>query len=96
MTRADRLVLGDADDLSPRTVGDLAARAPQLRLGAVPEFVKRSDGLPGLQRAPIENVRPYSERGFRQSSRFDHRVKDHGFFGEFLFNDRIGLGGHRV
>jgi osmoprotectant transport system substrate-binding protein len=28
----------------------VAARAPQLRLGAVPEFVKRSDGLPGLQR----------------------------------------------
>jgi osmoprotectant transport system substrate-binding protein len=34
-----------------RTLSDLAARAPQLRLGAVPEFVKRSDGLPGLQRA---------------------------------------------
>ena len=28
-------------------------------------------------------------------SRLDHRVKDHGFFGKFLFNDRIGLGGHR-
>lgn len=34
-----------------RTLSDVAARAPQLRLGAVPEFVKRSDGLPGLQRA---------------------------------------------
>jgi osmoprotectant transport system substrate-binding protein len=33
------------------TLSDVAARAPQLRLGAVPEFVKRSDGLPGLQRA---------------------------------------------
>jgi osmoprotectant transport system substrate-binding protein len=34
-----------------RTLSDVAAKAPQLRLGAVPEFVKRSDGLPGLQRA---------------------------------------------
>jgi hypothetical protein len=28
-------------------------------------------------------------------SDFDDRVDDHGFFGKFLFNDRIGLGGHR-
>jgi len=27
--------------------------------------------------------------------RVDDRVDDHGFFGKFLFNDRIGLGGHR-
>ncbi len=33
-----------------RTLSDLAARAPELRIGAVPEFVKRADGLPGLQR----------------------------------------------
>jgi osmoprotectant transport system substrate-binding protein len=33
-----------------RTLSDVAARAPQLRLGAVPEFVKRPDGLPGLRR----------------------------------------------
>ena len=33
------------------TLSDVAAKAPQLRLGAVPEFAKRSDGLPGLQRA---------------------------------------------
>ncbi len=33
-----------------RTLSDVAAKAPQLRLGAVPEFLKRSDGLPGLQR----------------------------------------------
>lgn len=32
------------------TLGQLATAAPQLRLGAVPEFLKRSDGLPGLQR----------------------------------------------
>lgn len=33
-----------------RTLSDVAARAPQLRLGTVPEFIKRADGLPGLQR----------------------------------------------
>ncbi len=33
-----------------RTLSDVAMKAPQLRLGAVPEFVKRPDGLPGLQR----------------------------------------------
>jgi len=33
-----------------QSLSDVAARAPQLRLGAVPEFVKRSDGLPGLRR----------------------------------------------
>ena len=33
------------------TLSDVAAKAPQLRLGAVPEFVKRTDGLPGLKRA---------------------------------------------
>jgi osmoprotectant transport system substrate-binding protein len=34
-----------------RTLSQLAVAAPQLRLGAIPEFLKRSDGLPGLQRA---------------------------------------------
>lgn len=34
-----------------RTLSELALAAPQLRLGAIPEFLKRSDGLPGLQRA---------------------------------------------
>lgn len=34
-----------------RTLSDVARVAPQLRLGAVPEFVKRPDGLPGLKRA---------------------------------------------
>jgi osmoprotectant transport system substrate-binding protein len=33
-----------------RTLSDLAVQAPQLRLGAVPEFVSRPDGLPGLKR----------------------------------------------
>jgi osmoprotectant transport system substrate-binding protein len=34
-----------------RTLSDLAQAAPHLRLGAVPEFLSRADGLPGLQRA---------------------------------------------
>jgi osmoprotectant transport system substrate-binding protein len=40
-----------AEKYGLRTLSDVARIAPQLRLGAVPEFVKRSDGLPGLQRA---------------------------------------------
>jgi osmoprotectant transport system substrate-binding protein len=34
-----------------RTLSDVSAAAPQLRLGAVTEFTSRPDGLPGLQRA---------------------------------------------
>ncbi len=34
-----------------RTLSDLAKAAPQLRLGAIPEFTTREDALPGLQRA---------------------------------------------
>jgi osmoprotectant transport system substrate-binding protein len=33
------------------TLSDLAKAAPQLRLGAIPEFTKREDALPGLQKA---------------------------------------------
>jgi osmoprotectant transport system substrate-binding protein len=33
-----------------RTLSDLAAKAGRLRLGAVPEFLTRADGLPGLQK----------------------------------------------
>jgi len=33
------------------SLSDLAKGAPQLRLGAIPEFTKREDGLPGLQKA---------------------------------------------
>jgi osmoprotectant transport system substrate-binding protein len=33
------------------TLSGLAVAAPQLRLGAIPEFTKREDGLPGLQKA---------------------------------------------
>lgn len=51
-----------------RTLSDVAAKAPQLRLGAVPEFVKRSDGLPGLQRA-------YGGFHFKQISLIDFGLK---------------------
>jgi len=34
-----------------RTLSDLAKAAPQLRLGAIPEFTKREDALPGLRKA---------------------------------------------
>jgi len=36
---------------SVRTLSDLSKAAPQLRLGAIPEFTTREDALPGLQRA---------------------------------------------
>ncbi len=34
-----------------KTLSDLSKAAPQLRLGAIPEFVKRADALPGLRKA---------------------------------------------
>jgi osmoprotectant transport system substrate-binding protein len=34
-----------------RTLSQLSVAAPQLRLGSIPEFTKREDGLPGLQKA---------------------------------------------
>ena len=34
-----------------RTLSDVSRAAPHLRLGAIPEFTTRADGLPGLQRA---------------------------------------------
>jgi osmoprotectant transport system substrate-binding protein len=39
-----------SDKYKLKTLSDVATAAPQLRLGAVPEFVKRPDGLPGLQK----------------------------------------------
>jgi len=49
-------------------LSDVAAKAPQLRLGAVPEFVKRSDGLPGLQRV-------YGGFDFKKISLIDFGLK---------------------
>jgi osmoprotectant transport system substrate-binding protein len=51
-----------------RTLSDVAAKAPQLRLGAIPEFAKRSDGLPGLQRA-------YGGYNFKKISLIDNGLK---------------------
>jgi osmoprotectant transport system substrate-binding protein len=51
-----------------RTLSQLAAAAPQLRLGAIPEFLKRSDGLPGLQRV-------YGGFAFKQTRLIDIGLK---------------------
>jgi len=40
-----------SERLGLASLSDCARLAPQLRLGAVPEFTDRPDGLPGLQRA---------------------------------------------
>jgi len=50
------------------TLSQLAAAAPQLRLGAIPEFLKRSDGLPGLQRV-------YGGFAFKQTRLIDIGLK---------------------
>lgn len=50
------------------TLSDLSRSAPQLRLGAIPEFTKREDGLPGLQRA-------YGGFAFKSIGLFDIGLK---------------------
>jgi osmoprotectant transport system substrate-binding protein len=51
----DTQALATTQALSQRlhitTLSQLSVAAPQLVLGAIPEFTKREDGLPGLQRA---------------------------------------------
>lgn len=56
-----------------RTLSELAVAAPQLRLGAIPEFLKRSDGLPGLQRA-------YGGFRFKQTRLIDIGLKYKALF----------------
>ncbi|MBC5809452.1 MAG: quaternary ammonium transporter, partial [Candidatus Eremiobacteraeota bacterium] len=51
-----------------RTLSDLSKAAPQLRLGAIPEFTKREDALPGLQRA-------YGGFAFKSVKLFDIGLK---------------------
>jgi osmoprotectant transport system substrate-binding protein len=51
-----------------RTLSDVSRAAPQLRLGAIPEFTKRADGLPGLQLA-------YGGFNFKSVSLFDIGLK---------------------
>ena len=50
------------------TLSELSRAAPQLRLGAIPEFTKREDGLPGLQRA-------YGGFAFKDVKLFDIGLK---------------------
>jgi osmoprotectant transport system substrate-binding protein len=50
------------------TLSQLSVAAPQLRLGAVPEFTERPDGLPGLQRL-------YGGFRFKQVRLFDNGLK---------------------
>jgi osmoprotectant transport system substrate-binding protein len=49
-------------------LSDLAAKAPELRLGAVPEFLTRADGLPGLQKR-------YGGFRFKAVKRIDNGLK---------------------
>jgi osmoprotectant transport system substrate-binding protein len=49
-------------------LSDLAAKANELRLGAVPEFLTRADGLPGLQKR-------YGGFHFKQIKRIDNGLK---------------------
>jgi osmoprotectant transport system substrate-binding protein len=49
-------------------LSDLAAKADELRLGAVPEFLTRADGLPGLQKR-------YGGFRFKQVKRIDNGLK---------------------
>ncbi len=51
-----------------RTLSDLSKAAPQLRLGAIPEFTKREDGLAGLQKA-------YGGFNFKDIKLFDIGLK---------------------
>jgi len=53
---------------SVRTLSDLSRVAPQLRLGAIPEFVKREDALPGLRRV-------YGGFAFKDIKLFDIGLK---------------------
>jgi osmoprotectant transport system substrate-binding protein len=49
-------------------LSDLAAKASELRLGTVPEFLTRADGLPGLQKA-------YGGFHFRSTKILDNGLK---------------------
>ena len=53
---------------SLKSLSDLAKAAPQLRLGAIPEFTKREDALPGLQKA-------YGGFAFKDIKLFDIGLK---------------------
>ena len=50
-TQALAMTAAGSAKFGVRTLSDCARQAPKLRLGAVSEFAKRPDGLPGLQKA---------------------------------------------
>jgi osmoprotectant transport system substrate-binding protein len=50
-TQALAMTRAGSEKYHVRTLSELAKAAPQLRLGAIPEFTTREDALPGLQRA---------------------------------------------
>ncbi|MDQ2817716.1 MAG: quaternary ammonium transporter [Candidatus Eremiobacteraeota bacterium] len=49
-TQALAMTARTADQYGVRSLSECARAAPRLRLGAVPEFTERADGLPGLRR----------------------------------------------
>jgi osmoprotectant transport system substrate-binding protein len=51
-----------------KTLSDLAAKAPELKLAVVPEFTERADGLPGLQKT-------YGGLQFKSTKVFDRGLK---------------------
>lgn len=51
-----------------RNLSDLARKAPSLRLGSIPEFDEREDGLPGLRNA-------YGGFRFRKVALYDNGLK---------------------
>lgn len=53
---------------SLKSLSDLSKAAPQLRLGAIPEFVKREDALPGLRKT-------YGGFAFKDVKLFDIGLK---------------------
>lgn len=57
-----------ADQYKIKTLSELSAAAPQLRLAAVPEFEERADGLKGLKAA-------YGGFEFKSIKLFDYGVK---------------------
>lgn len=51
-----------------RTLSDVSRKAPELRLGTVPEFLHRADGLPGLRQT-------YGGFAFKRIVQIDNGVK---------------------
>jgi osmoprotectant transport system substrate-binding protein len=67
-TQALAMTQAGSEKYGVRTLSQLAVAAPQLRLGAIPEFTTREDALPGLQHA-------YSGFHFKEIKLFDIGLK---------------------